>query len=649
MYLNFWHAAAPMQRKLVLAAVVALAAVAILGGCRRRQVSTPASGEADPPAAAPFRVEPRAPDGDAVEYTVRFPEPHTHYVEVEASVPTGGAESVEVFMPVWTPGSYLVREYARNVEGLEASAEEGARLEVTKTRKNRWRITTGGAERVGLRYRVYAREPSVRSAFVDGDLAVIVGAAVFVTVPDGLDRDHDVLFEPAEGWEESITALRPHADGRPHHYLAGDYDELVDSPVVLGSPALYDFSVEDTPHRLATFGEHGVWDGARAARDVQTVVEEQARFWQTVPYDRYVFLNVLGEDAGGLEHRESTLLMSSPWKTRTREGMLAWLGLASHEMFHTWNGKRLRPAEHGPFDYENEVYTRGLWIVEGITSYYDDLILRRAGLMTRAEYLERLSKNVSHVQTSPGRQVQSLVDASYDAWIKFYRADENFVNTAISYYRKGAVVAWLLDARIRRETRGEASLDDVMRLAFERFGGERGYGPDDFRAVASEVAGTSLDDFFAAYVDGTAELEYGPALDWFGLRFEPAGAGDEADEGEPQEEDPGYLGVDTSAGGGRIVVTEVLRGTPAHEAGINVDDELIAIGEHRLPADGLADRLAQYRPGEEVSVLVSRRGVLRRIGVTLGTKPEETWKLEIADLPTASQRRHLGDWLSADG
>ncbi len=615
---------------------------AVAAGCRRRAAEDAGTGGTEAPERSePFRVDPREPEGEAVEYTVRFPEPHTHYLEVAALVPTDGEDEVELFMPVWTPGSYLVREYSQHVEAVEAETTDERPLEVTKTRKNRWRVGAAGADRILVRYRVYAREMSVRSDFVDRDLAVLNGAPTFMASLGHRDRPHDVLFEPAAGWEHSVTSLRPHGDGRPHHYLADDYDDLVDSPVVLGSPALYDFEAGGVPHRLASFGEQGVWDGERAARDVRTIVEAQQRFWGTVPYDRYVFLNVLTDAGGGLEHEESTLMMSSPFRTRAREDYLGWLGLVSHEFFHTWNGKRLRPVELGPFDYENEVYTRGLWIVEGITSYYDDLLLRRAGLMTEEEYLERLSKSVESVQTSPGRAVQSLADASYDAWIKYYRADENFVNTGISYYRKGAVVGWLLDARIRLETRDERNLDDVMRLAFERYGGERGYGPEGLRALANEVAGTSLDDFFAEAVDGTGELDFEPALEWFGLRF----SAEEPDAAE-REEPAGWLGVETTSRGGRLVVTEVLRGTPAHQAGVNVDDELLALGDHRIPPDGLADRLAHHRPGEEVSVLVARRGLLRRIPVTLGAEPDTSWELEVAEAPTALQSRRRESWLS---
>ena len=226
-------------------------------------------------------------------------------------------------------------------------------------------------------------------------------------------------------------------------------------------------------------------------------MRQQAAFWGAAPYPRYVIFNLLTESGGGLEHKNACTLMSSRWKSRTREGYLDWLGLVSHEFFHAWNGKRLRPVELGPFDYEREVYTRGLWMVEGITSYYGDLMVRRAGFSTRKEYLKALGKTIEGVQTTPGRLVQSLDESSFDAWIKLYRRDENTGNSGVSYYTKGEVVAFLLDAKIRRATGGQRSLDDAMRLAYQRYSGERGYRPEEMRKVFEEVAGTGLGPWLA--------------------------------------------------------------------------------------------------------------------------------------------------------
>ena len=388
-------------------------------------------------------------------------------------------------------------------------------------------------------------------------------------------------------------------------------------------------------HVLVNEGEAGVWDGARSARDVEKIVRAADRLWGGLPYDRYVFLNVLGGSGGGLEHANSTLMMAGRWGTRTERDYRRWLGLVSHEYFHAWNVKRLRPVELGPFDYEDEVYTTGLWIAEGFTDYYGDLQLRRAGLGSRDDYLSDLSGQIQQLQTTPGRLVQPVAQASYDAWIRQYRPDENSPNVAISYYTKGSVVAFLLDARIRRATDGARSLDDVMRLAYQRYGGPRGFTQEEFRRLASEVAGVDLAAWFARAVDSTEELDYTEALEWFGLRFKPA---------QPRQ-DKGWLGAETRTDGGRVMVTRVTRATPAFDAGLNVDDEILAIDDLRLRPGALDGRLERYRPGDKVVVLVARREQLRRIEVTLGTEPADAWKLEAHPDATPAQQARLEAWL----
>ena len=580
---------------------------------------------------------------EPIRYTLSFPAPHTHYIEVSAVVPTDRRPEVELMMAVWTPGSYLIREYSRNVEAVTATGQGGREIAIEKSDKNRWRVTTGGAASVTVKYRVYAREMSVRTNWVEADFAMINGAPTFMTIAGVPQRPHEIVIEPARGWRTSMTALAA-VPGGSHRYRAADYDELVDSPIVIGNPAIYEFSVDDRKHYLVNIGEAGVFDGARAARDLEAIVTEQRQFWGSLPWDRYVVMNVLtavpGQIAGGgLEHKNSTLLIASRWATRTRQSYLSWLELASHEIFHAWNVKRLRPAELGPFDYENENFTRSLWVVEGITDYYAELLVQRAGLSTQAEYLDALANKIEDVQTTPGRSVQSAELASQDAWIKYYRPDENSPNSSISYYSKGAVLGFVLDARIRSATSNARSLDDVMRSAYQKFSGNRGYTPDEFRAVAEEVAGVSLASFWSSAVEGTTELDYSEALKLFGLRFRPV---------EPARADrPGrpWLGANTRNDAGRLVVTQVRRDAPASAAGLNVDDEIIAIDNFRVRADQLALRLDQYKPGDKVNVLVARRDQLITVAVEFGTEPAREWRLEVNPAATDTQLRQRDGWL----
>ena len=581
------------------------------------------------PAGAQTATEP-------IRYSLSFPAPQTNYVEVSAVVPTDSRPSVELMMAVWTPGSYLVREYSRNVESVTAAAADGRPVAVEKSDKNRWRVATGGAPSVTVKYRVYAHEMSVRTNWVEADFALINGAPTFLTLVGGGRRPHEVAIEPARGWQTSMTSLAGVA-GASHRYRAADYDELVDSPIVVGNPAVYEFSLDEKKHYLVNIGEAGLFDGPRAAKDFEAIVREQRRFWGALPYERYVLINLLtavpGQIAGGgLEHRNSAVVIGNRWATRNRQSYFGWLEFVSHELFHAWNGKRLRPTELGPFDYENENLTESLWIVEGVTDYYAELLVHRAGFSSQVEYLDALSNKIEEVQGTPGRAVQSASLASQDAWIKFYRPDENTTNSSVSYYAKGYVLGFVLDAKIRKASNGVRSLDDVLRAAYQKFSAGKGYTPAEFRAVTEQVAGISLGSLWDGAVDGTAELDYTEALDLLGLRFRPV------DPVRPDRPGRAWLGANTRNDAGRLVVSQVRRDGPASAAGLNVDDEIIAIDEIRVRADQLTPRLDQYRPGDRVKLLVARREQLMTIELAFGVEPARQWRLEVNPAAGAAQR-----------
>ena len=560
-----------------------------------------------------------------INYTVRIPAPQTHYVEVEARVPTGAQPRVELMMAVWTP--YVIREYAKNLEEVTARTADGRPLAIEKSRKNRWRIETDGADPVVVSYKVYCHVMGVQDNWVDDEFALLNGAPTFLTLADGVARPHDVRIVLPSAWKTTVTGMPP-VPGDRGHYRAPDYESLVDSPIVAGNPAVHEFTVEGRPHYLVDVGEDGVFDGERAAADLARIVRADARMWGGLPYDQYLFLNMLTGGGGGMEHSNSTALMSDRWNTRTRRNYLRWLDLASHEFFHAWNVKRLRPAELTPGEYETEPYTTSLGIAGGFTSYYGPLMVRRAGLCTEEELLASLSRTIRELQTTPGRLVESLSLSSFDTWIKFYHPDENSENTAISYYTKGAVAGFLLDARVRTATAGAKSLDDVMRLALARNPVRAGYTPAAFRAAASEVAGTDLSAWFARVFDSTAELDYREALDWFGLRFADEPPGKQA-----------WLGADTKVEDGRLLVTRIPRGTPAYAAGIDTGDEIVAFGDFRVRPADWERQLANYHPGDRLPLLLARRGRLVPVTVTLGAEPAAAWTLE-----AATESAHRKGW-----
>ena len=573
-----------------------------------------------------------------LEYTVRFPSPSNHYAEIEMVVPTDGQSTVELMMAVWTPGSYLVREYAQHVEAVTAVTPDGRTLAVEKSRKNRWRVESPGLDRFTVNYRVYCRDMSVRTNWVESDFAMLNGAPTFLTIADSQPRPHDIRLELAPGWTESVTGLPGGERGLSHTYRAADFDTLVDSPIVLGNPATYEFAVEGVRHKLVNIGEGGIWDGSMSAAHIEDIVREGYETWRFFPYERFLFINMLTEAGGGLEHKNSTLLMGSRWTTRDRRRYLRWLETASHELFHAWNVKQLRPIALGPFDYEQEALTPSLWMVEGLTSYYGMLMVHRAGISTREEFFDSLSGNIEELQTTPGRLSQSAAESSFDAWIKYYRRNENSLNSSISYYTKGAVIGFLLDARIRQATQGRRSLDDAMRNAYEQYSDDQGFRPEEFEAVAAEVAGIELLNWFDRAVRSTDELDYEDALGWYGLAFK-------ADE---REDVPAWVGLNTRIDRtGRLIVTRVPRETPGYDAGFNVDDEIVGIDEYRVNSEDWSQRLGLYKPGDTVRVLVARREQLMELEVQLGEEPADEWKLVPVEEASAEQNRNLDAWLGS--
>lgn len=602
-------------------------------------------------AAAQFPTDEPMPD-PTVRYTLSFDDAPRHLVDVSAQLPapTDGAD-LELMMAVWTPGSYLVREFARHVERFEAHSGDRA-LDFEKVSKNRWRIDTSGLgpdDEIEIRYRVYCRELTVRTNFVDSSFAILNGAPTFL-VPADTDgpapASYQIQVELPDGWQRTVSPLPEVA---PHTYRAADYDTLVDSPLYAGNGTVKRFDVAGVPHLLLDHpaqDEASPWDSDRAAADTEKIVRAQRELWGHLPYDRYVVFNLIVEAGGGLEHKDSTVLMTSRFRAATEESWRRWLGLVSHEVFHAWNVKRLRPGALGPFDYETENYTRELWFAEGVTSYYDDLLVHRANLSSRKDYLKELSGQVERLQTTPGRLVQTVEDASFDAWIKHYRRDEWTSSSAISYYNKGAMVAFVLDAEIRRATDGEKSFDDALRLAYERYAGQRGFERDEIRQVLSEVAGRDLGDLLARLLDSTEEIDFQPALDWYGLRFAPEKKDDDASD---DDEPAGWLGWETRVDDGLLVVREVPRDTPAWAAGLQVDDEVLALDGFRVPPRDLDERLASVRPGDSATLLVARRGRITEVPVTFGEKPAERWKIEVDPDATPEQTAHLDAWLAAAG
>lgn len=402
-------------------------------------------------------------------YTLRIPAPETPVLEVEARFPTSGQDSIELMLPVWSPGFYRVEDYAGKIQAISARDPLGAERAVRPRpeQPNRWTVRTGGTGAVTVRYRLLADQRSVTTNWVGPELGVLNGPATFITLADTVHRPHQVALVPPPGWKRTATGLEPAPDSAPFHWRAGDYDELVDAPIVARDLRMHSFSVRGHRFDLVDVGQPAAWDGKRAARDLEPMVRANDRVWHDLPFRRYVFLNLFRPGGGGLEHRNSTLLTANASRVTTPEGYRQWLAFVAHEYVHAFNVKRLRPVELGPFDYQHPPRTASLWISEGVTTYLADLALARAGLTTVEQLLAAVSAQIAELQSQPGRLMQTVEQSSLEVWTNSL-SGINPSGTTVSYYAKGAVLGFLLDARVRHATDGARSLDDVMRLAYQQ-------------------------------------------------------------------------------------------------------------------------------------------------------------------------------------
>jgi predicted metalloprotease with PDZ domain len=579
---------------------------------------------------------PAQQNAPAIRYRVSMEKPQTHYFTVTVTVADLKKPSLDFVLPVWTPGSYLVREFARNVQEFTATDGSDRPLPVEKINKNTWRVASRNASPVTVQYRVYAYEVSVRTSFLDDMHGYINGASVFMYVDGHQGRPATVVIDPPEGWRTVSTALeRVPGAPDPFTYTAPNYDILADSPMEIGTHPVYTFTVRDVPHEVAVYGI-GNYDPERLVADMRRVVETAVEIFNDLPYPRYVFLvQLLPSGGGGLEHQNSASLHYRRWGFRPESVYRRWLGLVAHEYFHLWNVKRIRPQPLGPFDYTRENYTSLLWVAEGFTTYYSAQILRRADLTQPEEFLGWASGQISDVQAKPGRRVQSVEEASFDAWIKYYRPNENSDNATISYYNKGALIGLLLDLEIRHRTEGKKSLDDVMRSLYTVYAREkgRGFSPAEFRQTCESVAGGPLADIFDRYVSDTEEIDYDRYLGYAGLRLAA----------RPSEGGGAYLGIKTRKEDGRMIVSQVIAGSPAYTYGINVNDELIAIDGIRAD-DAYADRLAERQPASIVTITVARDGILREIDVILAEPPPTAYQVERIAEPSPAQRAVYEGW-----
>lgn len=574
----------------------------------------------------------------SIRFEVSFSEPQAHYADIQMEVTGFGQDYIDLKMPVWTPGSYLVREYTRNLESFKAHDGQGNALDVEKIDKHTWRVANPSAHAV-ISYRLYGFEISVRTNIIDDSHAFLSPAATFLYVDGQLNHPSEVAIIPHASWTAVSTGLES-VEGNPFTYSAPDFDILYDSPIEVGNQDIFTFEAAGVLHEVAMVGG-GNYDQDRIINDFTVIIEEATRIFGVNPNKRYVFIvHHYQSGGGGLEHLNSTVLGATRNGYTNPRVYSSFLGLVAHEYFHLWHVKRLRPIELGPFDYTGENYTTALWIMEGFTSYYDNHLLLRAGLVSEAAYLQLLASDFNAVENRAGNQIQPVAEASFDAWIKYYRPDENSPNSTVSYYNKGALLSLAMDAKIIAETNGEKSLDDVLKTAYQHFHVDlgRGFKESELEELIESVTGVSVAEIFRAAHTVDA-VDYNAYLRPIGY--------------ELFDQNEGYriadLGIRTTVSDGRIMVTGVTRNGSAWDGGISARDEIIAINGTRLDVGGreLAHVIQQTSPGDEITVLISRDGIIRELPVTLKAATEGAYGVQRLTQSTDEQKRLGQIWLSA--
>ena len=571
-----------------------------------------------------------------IAYSVSMPKPWTHLIEVEMRMKSSRMPGqTELKMPVWTPGSYLVREFARHVQDFAASDSKGRSLNWRKINKNTWQVDSKGVNEIVVTYRVYSNELTVRTNELNDEHGFWNNTALLLFPKDQLKAASTVKVNPFGNWK--VATGLPKVPGQKNTFRAENFDVLYDSPFEVSDFKEISFDVQGKPHRYVVTGE-GNYNLKQMADDTAKIIEEVYKIFGELPYEDYTFIvNLRG--GGGLEHLNSTALQWNRFGFQPPSRYRAFLSLVAHEYFHLWNVKRIRPDALGPFDYENENYTKLLWVAEGATSYYEGILLRRAGLMSDEEVLTDKATIIEQLQSRPGRFETSLEEASFDAWIKYYRQDENSVNNQISYYDKGEVVNMLLDITIRMASVGAKSLDDVMRHLYNDFYKKnRNYTPEDFQKAAELMAGKSLDDFFAKYIRGEGEIDFNGIVSGIGLQL----VSSEANKGKA------YVGADLAEEAGRLTVRSVPAGTPAYEQGLNSGDQIVAIDGYRASQSFLQSYLAERKPNDKVKLTLFRFDKLRDVTFTLGANTRKDYRFAPLESPSSEQKRLYKSYLHAD-
>lgn len=567
----------------------------------------------------------------SVNYSINISNPNTHYATVTVTVSGISDKFLDFKMPVWAPGSYLVREFARNVEQINAIDASGNKLPLIKTDKNTWRVTnTGKNTSITLSYELYANEPSVRTSIIDSDHAFLHNSSVFMFVNQYKNLPGTVKLIYPAAWKNAATSMDKSAENT---FSFADYDILADSPIEIGNHESIFFEVMGVPHKAVFVGANNC-DKIKFTADLKKLCETMAAIVGVHPSKNYTFIiQNVEEGGGGLEHLNSCTVQMPRYNYSKPDKYLSFLGLCAHEYFHLWNVKRIRPKALGPFNYNAENHTHLLWVAEGITSYYDELALYRSGYWTRDQYLSALSSAINGVENRYGSKVQPLADASWDAWIKEYRPNENSINTTISYYSKGQVVAAMLDIEITASTKGAKNLDDVLKYLYKEYylKSNTGFTDEEFTKAVSLIAGKDMKPFMDKMIFSTEEIDYKAYFAMVGAAIIDENSG----------KVKAWTGINSEIKDGRLLIKSIEKNSPASKDGFSVGDEIIAVNSNRIKTN-LDDFINEIPVGTPAKFLISRAGLIKEITLTTEAGKAKKYVIKIDSEGNAA----LNKWLS---
>lgn len=559
-------------------------------------------------------------------YQLKIENPATHLAQVliEAERPRG-AETLDFFMPSWSPGSYLMREYSRHVQRFSAQTDKGEPIFFEQLKKGVWRLDwsrseiKGSEAKFSVSYEVYCHEVSVRTSYIDESHAFLHGPTLFMGVLGHDMKDPELTVKFPALWSKLTTGLKDISASREvFQYTASDYDVLIDTPIEIGCHETDGFMCEGKPHELAFYGET-LPHKEDLKKDIQTIVETVSKTMKSMPYEKYTFItHFMPGIYGGLEHSNSTALHFDAARLSERKGYVQWLELVAHEYFHTWNVKRIRPKELGPFDYLNEGYTRMHWLTEGLTSFMDQLLVLRSGLMTLTEYAEAQKDNLTRYYDTPGKKFHSLEDSSFNAWIKLYRPDENSLNSSISYYLKGGLVFTALHAMLLAKG---ARIDDLLAKLWARYEENPAVGMEahEVYSMIEKLGGTDVRARFETMITTTEDIDFEEVFKGLGMSF------------EWERPESAYLGVVTKSEGDRVIIDRVYLDSPAAQSGLNAGDEVISVNGQRLLQSSWDKFTKAAMKDTRYTLTVARLGRLENISLMFGDAPKKLKSIKIDD------------------